>query len=523
METQFAMLRILIVGAIGCFFVAAQTKVDLQHQSRGIDFSDATYTKPARTGTALPATCLTGEAFILMTAPAGANFFICTATDTWSLQSPAPGGDLAGELSSAKVVAVQNRTVSAAAPSEGQALVWNASGSQWEPRAVAIPGTYVGLTSNDTITGVKDMTGAGWKPPAVTVANLLARSAALNAGQVFLVTDALSTRDCDTGGGDGTISAWCYSNGTAFVPLSSTGATSLTRGVGNPAAACLSYPVMGIYLDQSTGDFWACTADNAWRRIWSTDNSGPLRMTAQTGLEPETPASGNVSLYFSTDKIAAVKDDAGNISTTVRGGPAVANQFVRTVTATGTVVRESITSADLPAPTASTGGVVQAKMCSTGQFVNAIGTDSTVSCGTPNTGSGGSGGGKAVFAGPYNVSQAANATTYYGLNHNSSSSTEDNVALPVPYAGTFSNLRCRTNNAQQAAGDLIITLRVNKGSGFVDSTLQITVAANSAAGIFSDMDAFAVSQNDLVDLKIQHTSPSGTAAARITGCTLEFQ
>ena len=136
------MLRmVLILGVLvfGTVFstVAQQTKVDLQNQARGIDFTNAQYTKPAKTGTALPATCSTGEAFVLTTASAGANFFLCTATNTWTVQGGIAGGDVTGAVSSAKVVAIQNRAVATTTPLDGQPLTWNSGNSRWEPRNVS--------------------------------------------------------------------------------------------------------------------------------------------------------------------------------------------------------------------------------------------------------------------------------------------------------------------------------------------------------------------------------------------------
>ncbi len=81
------MSRFLILVILGCYLAAGQTtKVDLQNQTRGVDFSAATSTKPAKTGTSLPGVCSTGEAFVLTTATPGTNFYICTATNTWSSQ-----------------------------------------------------------------------------------------------------------------------------------------------------------------------------------------------------------------------------------------------------------------------------------------------------------------------------------------------------------------------------------------------------------------------------------------------------
>jgi hypothetical protein len=86
------MSRFLLLGVLGWYLAAGQTtKVDLQNQTRGVDFSAATSTKPAKTGTALPSVCSTGEAYVLTTAVAGSNLYICTATNTWSVQAGQPG------------------------------------------------------------------------------------------------------------------------------------------------------------------------------------------------------------------------------------------------------------------------------------------------------------------------------------------------------------------------------------------------------------------------------------------------
>jgi len=94
---------LLLINVLGACIIAAQTgtKIDLQNQARGVDFSAAPYTKPAKTGTALAPTCLTGEAYILTTAAPGANLYICTGTNTWSLQGAAGPQGPAGSQGSA--------------------------------------------------------------------------------------------------------------------------------------------------------------------------------------------------------------------------------------------------------------------------------------------------------------------------------------------------------------------------------------------------------------------------------------
>src|ERR1051326_1162930 len=65
----------------------AQTKVDLETQSKNVDFSGMLSTKPFKSGTTIPATCTVGETFFKTDAPAGANVYGCTATNAWTVES----------------------------------------------------------------------------------------------------------------------------------------------------------------------------------------------------------------------------------------------------------------------------------------------------------------------------------------------------------------------------------------------------------------------------------------------------
>ncbi len=79
------MLLLTLAGMIA----AAQTRIDLRTQARGVDFTDASTTKPMKAGTSLPAQCTTGEMFFKTDAPAGNNVYGCAANQ-WVLQVP-PG------------------------------------------------------------------------------------------------------------------------------------------------------------------------------------------------------------------------------------------------------------------------------------------------------------------------------------------------------------------------------------------------------------------------------------------------
>ena len=65
-------------------FAGAQTKLNLASQSKNVDFSGASSTKPSKVSTAIPAVCSTGELFFDTNAPAGQNLYGCTATNLWS-------------------------------------------------------------------------------------------------------------------------------------------------------------------------------------------------------------------------------------------------------------------------------------------------------------------------------------------------------------------------------------------------------------------------------------------------------
>jgi len=82
--------RSALVAAVVSYGIA-QTQVDLRTQSKSVDFSAATFTKPMQTGTSLPGSCSTGAMFLKTDAPAGQNVYACTSANTWSLEGGAGG------------------------------------------------------------------------------------------------------------------------------------------------------------------------------------------------------------------------------------------------------------------------------------------------------------------------------------------------------------------------------------------------------------------------------------------------
>lgn len=82
--------KTLILLAAAAVFAPGQTQVDLRTQSKSIDFSAASSTKPFASGSALPATCGVGQMFFLTNTIGGQNMYGCSAVNTWTLQSGGP-------------------------------------------------------------------------------------------------------------------------------------------------------------------------------------------------------------------------------------------------------------------------------------------------------------------------------------------------------------------------------------------------------------------------------------------------
>lgn len=82
------MRNTFLPGLFLCLIPAgAQTQLDYSHQTKSA-------TKPVKTGTALPGTCVVGELFVKQGAPVSTNLYACATTNTWSLQA----GGIAGAL-----------------------------------------------------------------------------------------------------------------------------------------------------------------------------------------------------------------------------------------------------------------------------------------------------------------------------------------------------------------------------------------------------------------------------------------
>lgn len=259
---------------------SAQTQINLKTQSKAIDFANATSTRPAKTGTAIPALCATGEVFFKSDAPAGSNLYGCTATNIWSLMSGsggsggggALGGDVTGNSSTATVVGLRNRSISIVPPSHGQVLGWNGTTNLWEPQT---PSQSSGSS-----------TGSGVPVPFQTI---------LTGGVLSIGAACTTTSPCTARFGN---SSYQFLNsasatisggtGTAYVYVSASGSLTVGHTMTVSCAGCTavsgvtSFPVDSIPLytwaANSSGQ-WDAAGGIDWRSVLSTTN-----VIAGTGL-----------------------------------------------------------------------------------------------------------------------------------------------------------------------------------------------------------------------------------------------
>jgi hypothetical protein len=170
------------------------------------------------------------------------------------------GGDLSGTYPNPTVDGLQGRTVSAAAPSGGDGLVWNAGLNQWEPGVVAGPTGPTGPTGPvmtavyGSFSSSVDQPFAAGAPFVVTYNTIEAAngvsvvaSTQLTVSVTGVYSFSLSPQLLHTGGGTETIIFWARLNG-ADIPRS---ASSLEMGNNNNR----TLPFIELILPMTAGQY----------------------------------------------------------------------------------------------------------------------------------------------------------------------------------------------------------------------------------------------------------------------------
>lgn len=256
-------LRCGVLAVIAAFAAHGQTLINLGTQGRNIDFSNAPSTRPVKTGSSLPATCVAGELFFNLAAPAGQNLYSCVATNTWVLIGF--GSGLADPGSNGIVVrTAANTTTAVTAPS----------------------GAVVGTTDTQTLTN-KSINASEVNSGTLSGSRLPAFS-----GDVSIAAGTTTTTLATVNSTPGTFGDSSHSvqltvdgkgriTGIAQVVISGggggSGGASITSGTLASLPATCTASTLYFATDQPAGQqLYTCSAANTWTQIVSLGPSGAL-------------------------------------------------------------------------------------------------------------------------------------------------------------------------------------------------------------------------------------------------------
>ena len=118
------------------------------------------------------------------------------------------------------------------------------------------------------------------------------------------------------------------------------GITVVTTGNGDPAASCSAPSASNLskYYDATAKKMWTCVGANKWELDLTVDPTATLLIDGNAGAAPASPGSGKVYVYSdSMLKGLSAKDDAGQITRTVRPTDCSSTGMVQKINADGTV------------------------------------------------------------------------------------------------------------------------------------------------------------------------------------------
>ena len=306
---MFRIHRIVLVGVVAGMLHGQITQLDLHFQSRDVDFSAASATKPFKSGTIFPSVCTVGEMFFLLNAPAGSNLYACTSLNAWTLEQPglpavtgnsgkvlttdgtsllfgSLGGDISGPPSAIAVTQIQGRPVSSAVPGAGQALAWNSTTLRWEPQ---------------TISGSGGGSGASMASQLGDFAVTRTNATVLTIGANCSVTTPCIARLGSlvysfASAGSVTISA---GTGLAYIYVSSAGALTIGHNMtANCTAGCFAQSGVTAFPADAIPLFTWSASSGTWDAAGGVDQRALLSsksVVASTGLT-STESSGKTAI-----------------------------------------------------------------------------------------------------------------------------------------------------------------------------------------------------------------------------------
>ena len=237
---------------------------------------------------------------------------------TWNALANA--SDVPAAYSATSINALSDVDTVTAAPSNGQALVWNSVRSNWEPGTVSGGGVTYGISAETNASGADiRLTGSDASTDNLTIA----------AGTNVTVTrtDANTITIASSGGGGSMAARGDVAGTTASLADAATGNVAIT--------GFKSYALLKIVVDQP-----------AWVRIYTDTTSRSADASRAEGVDP-TPGSGVIAEVITTSAAQTVLISPGTIGFNNEGTPttsipiAVTNKSgtTRTITVTLTVLQ----------------------------------------------------------------------------------------------------------------------------------------------------------------------------------------
>jgi hypothetical protein len=267
------LLLLATFGSAGALY-GQLTQIDLRSQSRNVDFSGASSTKPFQSGTGLPSTCGLGAMYYRLDAPAGMNVYGCTATNSWTLEQGSMAsqlGDFTVTRTSATTLAIgANCSTTTSCQVRFGSLVYS-FGSGATATISAGSGLALVYVSSAGVLTVGSNVTASCSSGCTALGGVTAFPA--DAIPVFTWSATNGTWDA-TGGADqrAFLSSKSVTAGTGITTTEISGKTQLSADTtviglrvaapGTSSAACTagSWATDGSF-------FYLCTAINVWRRV----------------------------------------------------------------------------------------------------------------------------------------------------------------------------------------------------------------------------------------------------------------
>ncbi len=253
------------------------TQLDLRLQSRDVDFTGASATKPFKSGTGLPSSCGQGEMYYRQDASAGMNVYGCTAANSWTLEQGGATASMASQLgdfavtkTSATTLAIgANCSTSTPCTVRFGALVYSFGAGATVTISAGSGLALIYVSSSGVLTVGSNVTAA-------CGSGCVAQSGvtAFPADALPLFTWSATSGAWNTNGGADQrafLSSKSVTGGVGIVSTEISGKTQLsadtsviglrTSAPGTSSAAC----TMGSWATDGSF-FYLCTATNVWRR-----------------------------------------------------------------------------------------------------------------------------------------------------------------------------------------------------------------------------------------------------------------